>query len=49
MNKEDMRQAWKDRNKDIDKDCLCSKCEIADICEYAFDLYNFGDSCLGMK
>jgi hypothetical protein len=47
--KEDMREAWASRGKDIDSDCLCNTCEIADTCEYAFDLYNFDDSCLGMK
>ena len=49
MDKEEMRQVWNDRGMNIDKDCLCSMCECVNECEWAYDLYNFGDSCLGMK
>lgn len=44
--KELMRKAWEERNMDIDKDCLCNNCSSVKDCEFAWDLYNFGDNCL---
>jgi hypothetical protein len=50
MTKENMRAKWKERGMDIDIDCLCNNCVgISESCPWAWDLYNFGDSCLGEK
>ena len=57
MTKENMRSKWAERGMNIDKDCLCSKCNhiltdedgYSRACYFAWDLYNFGDSCLGEK
>jgi len=53
MNKENMRKKWEERGMDIDKDCLCNECpdngENKNSCPWAWDLYNFGDGCLGDK
>ena len=55
MTKENMRKKWEEQGMDIDRDCLCSDCECVKSslpeyhCSYAWDLYNFGDGCLGDK
>ena len=52
MTKENMRKKWEERGMDIDKDCLCNSCVgvlPSENCPYAWDLYNFGDGCLGEK
>lgn len=49
MTKENMRAKWTERGMDIDVDCLCNNCADSNQCSFAWDLYNFGDGCLGEK
>lgn len=50
-----MRIKWAEKGMDIDIDCLCNDCPCTKNnlpeyrCDYAWDLYNFGDGCLGDK
>ena len=46
--KEEMREAFEERDYDIDRS-TCSECSEANHCKYAWDLYNTNGDCLADK
>lgn len=47
--KEAQRHNWEEATVDIDKECTCNDCDRKDICDFAFDLYNYDGDCLWLK